>query len=511
MISANLEKRFVQKARRDRTALPTKKQKFSEMRDFSSESCSDESLLVGDCATTDHFLSEPEAQIRDETSERYGVNTQDESPSEASFNDDQNATEDRISSNYAPETDMRSSHCHENEPKASNNDEKLSSDGFEEATDFGSVTEQNFVTAIHSICAKHGTSDQELKDWLALMKTAFPNSYVASFRKVKSMYHVPAKFQENCLKKCESGQFWFLDFKSELLKILSPNWDSIEKYSKLWKKETDINVKPCIINENRTVYISLIMNSDGVRFVKSSPVQLWPVWFAVANLPPALRCSFKNIILGALWYGFCKPDWNGVFGYLSLFFPITTNLELKNVRFKVVVRLVLLVADIPAKASILNMHHHLAKYACTLCHIETQLEDRIRYFPYKKFPMRTIEGHAEDVQQIQRENLNSIRGIKGPSILFELIPNLPLTAPYDCMHQVYLGVTKVLLQVIIKKREGRSRVSTAFSIKLQIAFRLQTEGQIFRSARIFQSKRAQVMVIVIRACFVCGKYQRKAR
>ena len=201
LISANLEKRFVQKSRRDRSALPTKKQKFSEMRDFSSESCSDESSFVDDCATTDHFLSEPEPQIRDETSERYGVNTQNESPSEASFNDDQNATEDRISSNYAPETDMRSSHCHESEPKASNNDEKSSSDGFEEAIDFGSVTEQNLVTAIHSICAKHGTSDQELKDWLALKKTAFPNSYVPSFRKVKSMYNVPAKLQENCLKK----------------------------------------------------------------------------------------------------------------------------------------------------------------------------------------------------------------------------------------------------------------------------------------------------------------------
>ena len=82
---------------------------------------------------------------------------------------------------------------------------------------------------------------------------------------------------------------------------------------------------------------------------------------------------------------------------------MTTNLELKKVSFTVVVRLLLLVAVIPAKASILNKHHHLAKYACTLCHFETQLKDRIRYFPYKKCPMRTIEEHAEDVQQIERE------------------------------------------------------------------------------------------------------------
>ena len=42
-------------------------------------------------------------------------------------------------------------------------------------------------------------------------------------------------------------------------------------------------------------------------------------------------------------------------------------------------------------------------------------------------------------------------GVKGPSPLFDLIPNLSLTAPSDVMHQVYIGVTKVLLRVIYDK------------------------------------------------------------
>ena len=41
-------------------------------------------------------------------------------------------------------------------------------------------------------------------------------------------------------------------------------------------------------------------------------------------------------------------------------------------------------------------------------------------------------------------------GVKGPSLLFKLIPNLPSTAP-DVMHQVYIGLTKVLLRVISDK------------------------------------------------------------
>ena len=41
--------------------------------------------------------------------------------------------------------------------------------------------------------------------------------------------------------------------------------------------------------------------------------------------------------------------------------------------------------------------------------------------------------------------------VKGCSKLFDLIENLPLTAPVDIMHQVYLGVGKVLLQVLVAR------------------------------------------------------------
>ena len=55
--------------------------------------------------------------------------------------------------------------------------------------------------------------------------------------------------------------------------------------------------------------ISLILNSDGVCFVKSSRLQLWPFWLAIANLPPIKRSTYKNIVLAALWRGTTKPDW----------------------------------------------------------------------------------------------------------------------------------------------------------------------------------------------------------
>ena len=65
--------------------------------------------------------------------------------------------------------------------------------------------------------------------------------------------------------------------------------------------------------------------------------------------------------------------------------------------------------------------------------------------------MRTSRLHEIHVKKVEDENLKSFRGVKGQSKLFKIINNLPLSAPVDCMHQVYIGVTKVLLQVIKKK------------------------------------------------------------
>ena len=65
--------------------------------------------------------------------------------------------------------------------------------------------------------------------------------------------------------------------------------------------------------------------------------------------------------------------------------------------------------------------------------------------------MRTAEIHNECLRILERPRLKSFKGVKGKSQLFDLIPNLPSAAPVDAMHQVYLGVTKVMMQVIVDK------------------------------------------------------------
>ena len=65
--------------------------------------------------------------------------------------------------------------------------------------------------------------------------------------------------------------------------------------------------------------------------------------------------------------------------------------------------------------------------------------------------MRTSKVHKKCLEKIEELGLKSLMGVKGRSKLFDLIDNLPLTAPVDVMHQVYLGVGKVLLQIIVAK------------------------------------------------------------
>ena len=92
-------------------------------------------------------------------------------------------------------------------------------------------------------------------------------------------------------------------------------------------------------------------------------------------------------------------------------------------------------------------------YGCNVCLVQTQVDEEkgIRYYPNLSFRSRTTEIHKDHIQEVLSIKLNSYKGLKRPSKLLDIIDVLPLTAPSDCMHQVHLCVTKVLLQVIVSK------------------------------------------------------------
>ena len=62
--------------------------------------------------------------------------------------------------------------------------------------------------------------------------------------------------------------------------------------------------------------------------------------------------------------------------------------------------------------------------------------------------MRKAKVHENSVQNVKTEQLSSYRGVKRQSRIFNLIDNQPLTAPVDVMHQVCMGVGKILMQAL---------------------------------------------------------------
>ena len=112
----------------------------------------------------------------------------------------------------------------------------------------------------------------------------------------------------------------------------------------------------------------ILLNVDGVTLVKSSNCSLWPVWLALANLPPVLRSSFKNLALASLWFGYGKPDWEVVVEMLRKQLDEVRLIELRGCVLRVDFRLVLLIADLPAKVSILHHRQFNGEYGCNLCY-----------------------------------------------------------------------------------------------------------------------------------------------
>ena len=195
----------------------------------------------------------------------------------------------------------------------SNADEQKPDEGSseDEAVDSGSLS--NFVLCVFAIIAKHGTSDSEATDWVKLIQAVRPQIVVPSFRSMKKKFHMTEKEKANHVKKCGFGFRWQLDFVDELLSVITKHLKSIKKFDAKGNQESDLNLPQFFVTTSNLLNVFLILNSDGVKIMKSASKSIWPVWLAIANLPPKLRSSFENIVLASLWLGDNKPNWDSVF------------------------------------------------------------------------------------------------------------------------------------------------------------------------------------------------------
>ena len=267
------------------------------------------------------------------------------------------------------------------------------------------------------------------------------------------------------ISNCAEGECSSLVFSSDLFHIIKSNINAITEYSLSRDAQKDIAIPPTF-NANNIMTISLAMNSDGVRMINSRKKSLWPLWLSVLNLPPTLRCMFVNIVLAKLWFGRGKPDWKIFFDQIKEGLDRRPAIEINGVSWTLMFEVKILVADLPAKASILNIKQFNAYFGCSFCLIKCKSIGEGKkglFYPNQRNKMRTKERHEEYLNLIQNEGLSSFRGVKGPSAVADIVDNLPLLAPIDYMHQVLLGLTRTLLFAVKNKTNklGLGRIRKA--------------------------------------------------
>ena len=200
-------------------------------------------------------------------------------------------------------------------------------------------------------------------------------------------------------------------------------------------------------------HIGAIFNTDGIQPFKSARLSIYPIFLALAGLPPSIRMNRDNIATIAIWVG-GKPPMN------VLLKPLTKTLKRLSshgIRVKSpagIVKTVRLhslfgVFDLIARAPAMNMKQHNGYNGCPTClHPgETKRHTRV-YLPGTDYPLRTHNSIVQAGIQAKRDG-EAVEGIKGKSPLASVI-DLVNGIPIDYMHCVLEGVTKKLLETWMK-------------------------------------------------------------
>ena len=331
------------------------------------------------------------------------------------------------------------------------------------------VSVENATTMTDFFCARFKLSDECSKTLHTLIKSFLPaqNNFPSAHSHVSKMKKL-FENQVQHLTKAETHSLCVLKFRYQLRDIVQRNLSTILKYSEERKKyphlDFNTNFLAPVNNNQNQIRISLLLFSDGVSVKKSTLKRgLWPVWLQIADLPPKLRMSCKNIVLASLFVGEKHPDWGALVPLLKAEIISGVDLCQSELRTHLSFQFKLLISDLGAKSHMLNMLKFNGHYGCHYCTVPGKTIGRTHaYYPYnQKGEIRVSslnDMYVEYAETLGEKSVFNVVGVKGKSAFADIIPGLPLTAPVDYMHCVLLGVFPELMKLCYKSLSSEEKI-----------------------------------------------------
>ena len=319
------------------------------------------------------------------------------------------------------------------------------------------VTVHNASMCLFADAARHCLPDEALFDLLKWQKIIHPHENVPTPNLIKSETKKLTDLYVKDTEKNASGEVIFLNFAEKLKEKVEKYINEIIDYA---NPETETDLKLTSLFDDGTINVKLILNIDGVEVRKSSDCSAYPVWVALADLPPKLRASLDNIFLCSLWYGKGKVFWDPIFEHYRSELAKPQNICYKGRLYEISFTTIFLVVDLVCRHDVLNMKKFNGYYGCGLCTMRgfQRIPGTHSYPNSKSFSMRNPAEHHILVMQAESGSVEERKsrkekdpevdtlGVKGRSKLFDIIPNLPLTCPVDTMHQCLKGVASDVIK-----------------------------------------------------------------
>jgi hypothetical protein len=207
--------------------------------------------------------------------------------------------------------------------------------------------------------------------------------------------------------------------------------------------------------------VSFMWWTDGLQIFKSSIISsIWPLCLVINELEYKKRILPRNIVLCGLWVGKAQPNPNmflkPLMKSMKVFSTVGASMKLHdNTEILVKGKIICGTCDLPAKSKFMRFKQFNGSSSCAKC-LATGARYRVgkkatvQVFPFTRNAVPRTHEQVQDFAQqavnlrIAGEKDASVHGVKGPSLLSRLLPDVIRGMAIDVMHGAFLGVCKWL-------------------------------------------------------------------